>query len=532
MEKHVFTGGKLARYRRELGKTQIEMASELGISPSYLNLIEHNRRKLTKPLLKQLEAVYGLSGRSLSGSDELTLVAQLREVFADSRFQVNKVDDDQLTLAVTAAPGLCRQVLDLYRLLLAAQEEVRRLGGRFSENPHIAESNHQLLTLLTTILSFSEILKDNVDLPAERRQRYADVLVEEANKLTSQLNGLFDYLGGAAEKTVRFGASAQADVWELLQRANNHFPELEEAADEFRRETVETGKIGVDALAKQLYWRFRLEVVASDDPRARADILWVDDDSQTVLLSDDCGEPLASFALARLLAQESHGALLARTLVGQANGGESSQPDNEAAPLDADVMQFGTRALSRYFAAAVFMPYDEILEKARDLRYDIQRLQAVFGRTFSQVAYRLTTLQRPGSEGIPFHGLEVDIGGNLLWHFSTSGLQIPRYAPLCPKWNLFEAFLTPGRISVQQGVLPGEQGFLNIACAEADRPGTYGSAPRFRSFMLGCDASLAGNLVYGAGWKGTEGSPAARIGTTCRYCAHRACAHRLAERRN
>lgn len=533
MEKQSFMGGKLARYRRELGITQIEMASNLGISPSYLNLIEHNRRKLTKPLLKKLETAYGLSGRALSGDDELTLVAQLREVFADRTFVTRPLDEEQLMLAVTATPDLCRRVLELYKALLAAQEEVRRLGERFTENPHIAESNHQLLTLLTSILSFSEILKDNVDLPAERRQRYADVLVEEANKLTSQLNGLFDYLGGTAEKFVRFGASPQMEVWELFQNARNYFPEIERATEEFRSELDASGGIDSDALAKQLYWRFRLEVVRSDDVRARAQGLWIDDEAQRVHISDDCDEAQSSFTLASLLGIESHGALFTRILTGLGRTPEEPAEQEVATPLvDNEAVKLGMNALGRYFAAALLMPYDRILEQAKSYRYDIQRLQATFRRSLGQVAYRLTTLQRPGAECIPFHGLEVDIAGNVLWRFSSSGLQIPLYAPLCPKWNLYDAFLTPGRINVQLGTMPGGQKYLNVAFAYEDRPASLGELPRYRSFMLGCDASLADNLVYGTAGKALQGGTAARIGTTCRYCSHGDCGHRLVQRRD
>jgi predicted transcriptional regulator len=211
---------------------------------------------------------------------------------------------------------------------------------------------------------------------------------------------------------------------------------------------------------------------------------------------------------------------------------QEPQGDSSEQVLDSEVVHLGSLALSRYFAAALMMPYEDFLGRARDTRYDIQRLQAFFGRNFPQIAYRLTTLQRPGAEGIPLHGLEVDIAGNVLWHFSNSGLQIPRYAALCPKWNLYEAFLTPGRINVQLGTLPAGQSFLNIACAYKDRPASHERLPRYRSFMLGCDASMADNLVYGTVWRPLQGGTVTDIGTTCRYCAHENCAHRLVARRS
>ena len=40
-------GGKIRALRRRQRMTQADLARGLGISPSYLNLIEHNRRAIT-----------------------------------------------------------------------------------------------------------------------------------------------------------------------------------------------------------------------------------------------------------------------------------------------------------------------------------------------------------------------------------------------------------------------------------------------------------------------------------------------------
>ena len=42
-------GGKVRALRRRESLTQVQLAERLGISPSYLNLIEHNRRGLSAP---------------------------------------------------------------------------------------------------------------------------------------------------------------------------------------------------------------------------------------------------------------------------------------------------------------------------------------------------------------------------------------------------------------------------------------------------------------------------------------------------
>ena len=51
MAKKAMLGHKLRRLRRDRGETQAQMAERLGISASYLNLIENNQRPITVDLL-------------------------------------------------------------------------------------------------------------------------------------------------------------------------------------------------------------------------------------------------------------------------------------------------------------------------------------------------------------------------------------------------------------------------------------------------------------------------------------------------
>ena len=51
-------GGKVRGLRRREGLTQMELAAKLEISPSYLNLIEHNQRPLPAHLLVKLAQAF------------------------------------------------------------------------------------------------------------------------------------------------------------------------------------------------------------------------------------------------------------------------------------------------------------------------------------------------------------------------------------------------------------------------------------------------------------------------------------------
>src|SRR3569833_3308191 len=87
LDRKLFLGGRLKRRRRDLGLTQTRMATDLGLSPSYLNHLERNQRPVTAGLLLRLAQAYGLDLKSFNTNAEAGGEADLLEVFADPLFR-------------------------------------------------------------------------------------------------------------------------------------------------------------------------------------------------------------------------------------------------------------------------------------------------------------------------------------------------------------------------------------------------------------------------------------------------------------
>jgi len=85
-ERKVFAGPRIRHLRTSLGLSQTAMARDLGISASYLNLVERNQRPLTTQLVLKLAAIYELDLKELHGDRESERVAELMEIFADPVF--------------------------------------------------------------------------------------------------------------------------------------------------------------------------------------------------------------------------------------------------------------------------------------------------------------------------------------------------------------------------------------------------------------------------------------------------------------
>jgi XRE family transcriptional regulator, fatty acid utilization regulator len=156
-------------------------------------------------------------------------------------------------------------------------------------------------------------------------------------------------------------------------------------------------------------------------------------------------------------------------------------------------------ALANYFAGALMLPYRRFHEAARDVRYDIPRLQQQFGASFEQVCHRLSTMQRPDLPGIPFYFMKTDIAGNVLKRSSATRFQFAQFGGPCPLWNVYRAFAHPGEILVQLARTPDDVTYLNIARTVGRGGGSYRARPRAVAVVLGYEIGNAAQTVYAEG---------------------------------
>ena len=107
-------GGRIKRLRRQRKLAQADLAEALGISASYLNLIEHNRRKVTVPLLFSISGYFGVEPGELVDSDEGRLVGDLMEAFGDDLFADSDLTNLEIRDLAHANPAAARAILKLY----------------------------------------------------------------------------------------------------------------------------------------------------------------------------------------------------------------------------------------------------------------------------------------------------------------------------------------------------------------------------------------------------------------------------------
>ncbi len=511
MARAALVGQRIRKRRQELGRSQSALAGDVGISASYLNLIEHNKRPIGGALLNRLAAAIELDSGALAGTEEARLIAELGEVAADAASLGVDLTPADAGEVVASSPRAARAILGLFRAYREARMRSDLLGERLGEDSFVAEASHQILALITTIRSYAEILKDYGDLSAAERRGFVSTLVEESETLAERAGDMFDFMGGRGARRPR--ASPREAVEDFIADQANYFPQLEDAAERIVA-GLRTATPSPQDLARHLKTRFGVAVArrpVSEVPAGGARL-----EGAEFLMSETLAPSSQRFRLAHLIGTLACGDLLDRLV------------DSAALP-SGEVSARLRVALANYFAGALTMPYAPFREATDELRYDVMRLGQRFDASFEQVCHRLTTLRRPGAEGLPLHFVRTDIAGNLSKRFSASGLRLPRYGGACPRWIVHHAFASPGRIVTQIAQLPGGETFFFIARAGAP-DAAVGVPATYHAVMIGCAIEHAHRLVYADGLD--LGAPAGvvPVGITCRQCARDDCAQRAFDR--
>ncbi|SRR5712671_1638146 len=441
-------GKRISALRAKEGLSQAAMAARLGISASYLNLVEHDRRPLSANLLLALAKHFDVDLRSFAGGEDSQLTADLMEAFGDSLFEAAPVSERDVREFVGTTPEVARAVLRLHHAYASARGS-------------------------------------------------ADMLAEEVVD-RQDLAGID-----------RSGPSSEL-VSDLIQRHQNHFPELEAEAERLRKDAkLDTEDLFgglADYLAKKLRVKVRV-VTVNEMPAA---VRRFDPERRELLISEVLRRGSRNFQLAHqvgLLTCSDTLDLMSR---------DPSLTSGESRALC-------RVALANYFAAAVLAPYEEFRSAADKLRHDLDLLGHRFRISYEQVCHRLTTLNRKGAKGIPFDMVRIDLAGNISKKFSATGIRLPRFGGLCPLWNVHTAFLQPGVIHTQLSRLTDGTAFFSVARTVRKHRGGYRAPDVLYSLQLNCDVGSARRLVYADGFDLESIAASTPVGITCRLCERLDC---------
>ena len=225
MSRDTLTGSRIRERRIMQGAKQADLARTIGISASYLNLIEHNRRRIGGKLLLDIAAALEVTPQALTEGAEAAFLGVLGE--AAMAAQLCSEDAAQAEAFAGRFPAWAEALVKRQRRVVTLERTVETLSDRMAHDPLLADSMHELLTTAAAVRSTAEILAGDDTLEREWQDRFHANLDSDSQRLARSAQSLVGYLEQAKGMDAGMGKSPQEEVEAYLAAQNFHFPALE-----------------------------------------------------------------------------------------------------------------------------------------------------------------------------------------------------------------------------------------------------------------------------------------------------------------
>ncbi|ATF18679.1 XRE family transcriptional regulator [Phaeobacter gallaeciensis] len=248
MGRDTLTGSRIRERRLMLGLRQAELARQVDISASYLNLIEHNRRRIGGKLLVDLARVLAVEPSMLTEGAEVALLSTLREAAADLPRPIAELD--RVDEFAGRFPGWAEVLAQSQQRIASLERTVQTLSDRLTHDPQLAASLHEVLSTAAAIRSTASILAETGELEAEWRDRFHKNLNEDSFRLAESSRALVNFLDESNTSAERRGVP-QEEVEQFFAAHEHHFPELEVAEASARPAMIDALVAGADDLVSE-----------------------------------------------------------------------------------------------------------------------------------------------------------------------------------------------------------------------------------------------------------------------------------------
>ncbi|WP_420010588.1 short-chain fatty acyl-CoA regulator family protein [Tateyamaria sp.] len=224
MAREALTGSRIRERRIIAGLKQADLARRIGISASYLNLIEHNRRRIGGKLLLDIAGALGVEASALTEGAEAALIAALRD--AAHGTGVPEAEMDRAEEFAGRFPGWADALAASHRKTSSLERAVETLSDRLAHNPELAASVHEVLSTAAAIRSTASILAEDKDLDASWRERFHANINEDSRRLAASSKTLVGFLDAETGEAA-VSSTPQEEVEAFLAAHEFNFAELE-----------------------------------------------------------------------------------------------------------------------------------------------------------------------------------------------------------------------------------------------------------------------------------------------------------------
>lgn len=216
MKRDALTGSRIRERRIIAGHKQADLARQIGISASYLNLIEHNRRRIGGKLLLNIAEVLEVEVSALTEGAEAALIAALRD--AAHGAHVPEAEFERAEEFASRFPGWAGALAASHRKIANLERTVATLSDRLAHDPELAASVHEVLSTAASIRSTASILAEDQDLTDEWRSRFHTNIDADSRRLAASSKILVGFLDAETGEAV----STNSPIEEVEQLVADH----------------------------------------------------------------------------------------------------------------------------------------------------------------------------------------------------------------------------------------------------------------------------------------------------------------------
>ncbi len=220
------TGTRIRERRQERGLRQAELAQVIGISPSYLNLIEHGRRRIAGKLLADIARALDLDPALLSDAPDAGRLGALRAAALRGGEGLRPAPETaRAQELLDRFPGWATLVTAQDRRIEAVEARVAELGARLSHDHDLARALHQVISGVTAIRSAAGILTEGPELDRDWQDRFLRNIREDSEALAEASRSLARVLEAPDAPALAPSPREEAERW--LDARGWHLPEVE-----------------------------------------------------------------------------------------------------------------------------------------------------------------------------------------------------------------------------------------------------------------------------------------------------------------
>lgn len=228
---------------------QSDLAQTVGISPSYLNLIEHNRRRIAGKLLADIARALDIDAGILDSGAERELIEKLQSAATQSPISVEISRTEELA---TRYPGWSGLISEQSDRISGLETKVHELTQRLTHDQSLSASIHAVISAVTSIRSAASILNSDEKLDDDWQRRFHQNIHNDSIRLATDSEELVKFLEQPSTQSSLRTANEEVEEWFLSNSTTLQSLELDPSSLQSVIESTSLGGAAGEMLAREL----------------------------------------------------------------------------------------------------------------------------------------------------------------------------------------------------------------------------------------------------------------------------------------